>query len=185
MNFKWLETKLDYDGSQLRPLFNYLGHGLEGSSVLGFRGACNVSFAHMIDGEDLRDQSAIAGSDMVHVLVEFFHQNLFSAVAFQRLIADIAASIVYELTQEKVRLRRDGDDLYFFEAKFSISIATKSAVSELIHFAVNVSQKGTPVKTCGLEDFGIHPEVFGRTLIARVAHEFDSCLRATEKVRPV
>lgn len=185
MKSQWLEKKLDYDGSQLRPLFNYLEHGLQGASVVGFRGACKVAWTHMIDGEDLRAQSPIEGSDMVHVLVEFFHLNLFSAVAFQRLIADIAASVIYERTEGKVRLRREGDDLYLNDAKLSISIATKSAVSELIHFAVNVSQKGTPVKTCALEDFGVNPELFGRILIARVAHEFSSCLEATEKVRPV
>jgi hypothetical protein len=185
MKSMWLEKKLDYDGTQLRPLFNYLQHRLDGPSVLGFRGACQVDFAHMIDGEDLREKSAIAGSDMVHLLIEFYHLNLFSAVAFQRLIADLAASTVYDLTAGKVRLARSGDDLYLGEAKFSISIATKSAVSELIHFAVNVSQKGTPVKTCALEDFGINPEIFGRTLIAKVAAEFQSCWAATEKVRPV
>lgn len=185
MKSHWLETRLDYDGTQLRPLYNYLEHRLDGPSVLGFRGACRVDFAHMIDGEDLRDKSAIAGSDMVHLIVEFFHSNLFSAVAFQRLIAALAAETIDQLTGGRVRLSRQGDDLYLGEAKFSISIATVSAVSQLIHFAVNVSQSGTPVKTCALEDWGLNPEVFGRTLIAKVAHEFTTSWSATEKVRPV
>lgn len=185
MKSLWLETKLDYDGTQLRPLYSYMNHRLDGPSVLGFRGACQVDFAHMIDGEDLREQSAIAGSDMVHLIVEFFHANLLSAVALQRLIASLAATTVEDLSGGKVRLRREGDDLYLDDAKFSISIATVSAVSQLVHFAVNVSQKGTPVKTCALEDWGLNPEVFGRTLIAKVAFEFDSMWAATEKVRPV
>lgn len=184
MKSLWLETKLDYDGSQLRPLYNYLQHRLDGPSVLGFRGACNIPFAHMVDGEDLREKSVIAGADMVHFIVEFYHLNLFSAVAFQRLIAGLVAQVVYERT-DGLHLRRDGDDLYLFDAKFSISIATKSAVSELIHFAVNVTNEGTPVETCSLKDFGLDPEVFGRTMVARIAHEFDSCWAATEKVRPV
>lgn len=185
MKSHWLETPLNYDGTQLRPLFSYMNYRLDGPSVLGFRGACKVDFAHMIDGEDLREQSAIEGSDMVHFIVEFFHSNLLSAVAFQRLIASLAGTTVDDLTGGRIRLRREGDDLYLGEAKFSISIATVSPVSQLIHFAVNVSTKGTPVKTCALEDFGITPEVFGRTMIAKISHEFASIWAATEKVRPV
>lgn len=185
MRSRWLKERLDYDGSQLRSLFNYLGYGMLGPSILGFRGACSVSFDHMVDGEDLRQRAAIAGSDMLHFLVEFFHQNLFSAVAFQRLIADLAGQTVYEQSQGRIHLRREGDDLYFEDRKFSISIATVSPVSQLIHFAVNVSQKGTPVKTCALEDFGLEPETFAQSLMQKVVDEFQSVTEATQKVRPV
>lgn len=184
MKIKWLDEKMNYDGSQLRPLFSYLEKGMAGASVLGFRGACDVSFANMIDGEDLVSQSRIAGQEMLHVLVEFFHQNLFSAVVLQRLIADITRNLVLESTGGKVQMLRRGDDLYVDDRKFSISIATVSPVSQMLHFAVNITQEGTPVKTCALNDFGIDPQKFGPELLKRIALEFDDILAATEKVLP-
>ncbi len=185
MKTLWIEKKIDYDGSQLAPLFAYRNTGVLGPSCVGFRGACNVLIEKMIDLEDLREGSEIRGSDMVHFLIEFFDHDLFGAVSFQRLVADLAKTVIFELSQGRVKLRRDGDDLYLDQRKLSISIATASAVSQMIHFAVNVSNEGTPVLTCSLQDFEIHPEVFGRTLLAKVMVEFDSITQATQKVRPL
>lgn len=185
MKTLWLENRLDYDGSQLAPLFAYRTTGLLGPSCVVFRGACNVLIEKMVDLEDVRAKAEIRGSDMVHLILEMFDRDLFGAVSFQRIVADLARSTVFELSSGRVSLRRDGDDLYLDRRKFSISIATASPVSQMIHFAVNAKNEGTPVLTCALEDFDIQPEVFGRTLMAKIMHEFQSITEATQKVRPI
>jgi hypothetical protein len=187
---KFLAQEFAYDGTQLRSLFAYLEHRVQGDSVVSWVGPCSISFDHMVDGEDVLAGASIAGSRMVHFIVELFHQPLFAAVAVQRLFA----SIVLDLVREQVRdpklaasLRRDGDDIYFNagsgEGKFSISIATVSPVSSLIHFAVNISNKGTPVKTASLEDLGLDAQAFAESAMARLANEIESVKEATVKVR--
>ncbi|NUN07403.1 MAG: DUF366 family protein, partial [Bdellovibrio sp.] len=82
-------------------------------------------------------------------------------------------------------LHRDGDDIYLDDRKLSISIATRSPVSVMVHFAMNVTNKGTPVKTLSLEDLKIDPRKVSEDLMALFKREFDSVLIATQKVRPV
>ena len=182
---KLLNRKIDYDGTQLRSLFAYLDHGVLGNSLVAFRGACSISFAHMVDGEDLREQSPICGDDMLHFIAEIFDENLFAGVLFQRLLASLACDLVNEITKKK-RVFREGDDLYSSDGrKLSISIAAKSVQSVMVHFAVNVTNKGTPVKTLSLQDLNIQPKDFAQSLLKRVALEFDSIRAATMKVKPL
>lgn len=185
MKSLWLEQKLNYDGGQLKSLFAYENHGLLGDSIVAFRGDCKIHFDQMVDLEDVRDQSKIEGSDMVHFILEVFQDSLWGAVALQRLMASICGDVVAQLSAGKYLLRRDGDDLFWGEKKFSISIASRSSVSCMIHFAVNVSNKGTPVPTCALIDFAIDPQVFARTVLAKVSHECQTIKEATQKVRPL
>jgi uncharacterized protein len=179
MKTKWLEKKIKYDGSQLRPLYNYLNHGLLGDSVVSFRGACDVDLKHMVDGEDIIADAKICGSDMLHFIFEVFDCDLTAAILLQRLFA----SVIGELTEQD--LKRQGDDLYLGKKKFSISIATKSVNSCLIHFAVNISNKGTPVSTVSLEDFSIQPKIFAEKAMKKISEEYLTVVEARQKVRPV
>lgn len=188
MKTRYLEKAFAYDGTQLRPLFAYLDHGVHGDSMIAWTGPCDVSFAHMIDGEDLREKSAIRGGEMLHFIAEIFDRELFAGVALQRLTASIVADVLRERAAAKlagVALRRDGDDVFWGDRKFSISIASRSAVSVQVHFAVNVRNEGTPVPTCALEDFGLDARTFGEEILKRVSAEYDSILAATRKVRPL
>ena len=99
------------------------------------------------------------------------------------------------------QLIREGDDLYVLapqedglsfgkvapvpleRRKLSISIATVSPVSGLIHFAINVSSLGTPVKTASLEDLGIDPKEFAAEVLADFVSEATTIKEATMKVR--
>lgn len=184
-----LEKEISYDGSQLRPLFNYLEHGLLGDSVLVGIGPCRVDFSHMIDGEDLREGAAIAGGKMLHFLIEVFDRDLFAGVCLQRLLAALAQArlvALVPLVRGEKPLTRSGDDLYWDGRKLSISIATRSANSVLVHFALNVRNEGTPVPTCALEaDFGVDALAFGRALAADLVAEYESILMASRKARPV
>jgi hypothetical protein len=80
-------------------------------------------------------------------------------------------------------VRRDGDDLWVGDGKLSISIATASPVSSLIHFAVNATPGGAPVRTATLQQLGVEPAAFARAVLARVAAEQDSITVARAKVR--
>lgn len=185
MKTLFLQEEFTYDGTQLRSLFAYLGHGLLGDSVVAWRGGCEISFDHMVDGEDLREQAAIRGSRMLHLIFEIFDRDLFAGVALQRLTASIAKDLIEEKAKD-IRLKREGDDLYWNGKKLSISIATRSPVSTMVHFAMNLSNAGTPVPTCALEeDFGLETKNFASELLRRLESEYESILDATRKVRPV
>lgn len=188
MQSLFIQEKFTYDGTQLKSLFGYLNYGVLGNSVISWIGPCQVSFEHMVDGEDLLAQSPIAGAEMLHFVVEIFDRDLFAGVALQRLFA----SILRDYLQEKagsvlksVPLERDGDDIFWGEKKLNISIATKSPVSTLIHLAINVTNRGTPVETCSLEDFHLAPEMVAEDLMQQWQREFEAILKATQKVRPV
>ncbi len=191
MKFKYISKKIDYDGTQLKSLCAYLNHGLLGDSMIAFEGACDISFEHMVDGEDFLAGSKICGSHMLHFIVEEFGMSMELAVTRQRLLAALAFELIVQNQVNKSKtsnddshnlLRREGDDIYVADGKLSISIATVSPVSALIHFAVNVSNEGTPVKTASLSDLGIKPSDFARDLGQAYLQEVTTIKEACCKV---
>ncbi len=177
---------MHYDGTQLHSLYAYLQHGILGDSGIAWQGSCDVSFEHMVDGEDLLDQSEIRGSEMVHFIFEIFDQSLMTGVLLQRLFATIARDVILDISPVKgLALERSGDDLYWKKGKLSISIATRSPVSTMVHFAVNVKNQGTPVATACLQDFKVDAKKFAQLCLEKVSREYDSSLIATRKVKPV
>lgn len=184
MQSKWLEHNDLYDGTQLAPLKNYLSHDLLGDSIISWQGPCEVKTDHMIDGEDLKQNSKIAGDNMLHFILELFDFPLTSAVTLQRLIGEILIKKIKETSTQPVHLERRGDDLYQEDKKLNISIATCSTNSSLIHFAINITNKGTPVKTCALQDFQIeNPKTFAQTTMEAIKKEYQQIKKATQKVR--
>ncbi len=191
MKTKFITLKIAYDGTQLSPLYAYKNHRTAGDSVVAFIGSCNVNFEHMIDAEDLIAAAKIEGDLMLHFIIELFSQDLMTAVSLQRLLVSMAQSILnlQSPVLHKNPLVREGDDLYYFQGKkkqkLSISIASCSAVSSMIHFAVNIINEGTPVVTCSLKDFKIIPKEFAKELMRQFSEEFSSIVEATEKVKPL
>lgn len=177
----FIPQKMKYDGTQLRPLFAYLDYKVLGDSVVSWVGACDIPFEHMIDGEDLLEKAEIRGAEMLHFIVELFDQDLFSAVCVQRLFASIVKDVLTEKT--KVSWSRKGDDLYFEDKKLSISIASKSINSVMIHFAMNVVNEGTPVKTCALSDWDLAARDLAEDLMTKLVVEIEDIKIATWKVR--
>lgn len=183
MRTHWIDEATAYDGSQLRAHWILSRTGIVGDAVVGFRGPCRVRDDEMADLADL-DGPGIAGDDMVHVVWESFATpDLLLAVHRQRLLAAQAAETLARLSPG-VGLLRDGDDLWVGDGKLSISIATVSPVSSLVHFAVNSTRGGAPVRTAALADLGVDAAVFGRDLLARIAEEQQSIAAARAKVRP-
>ena len=179
-----LDRELAYDGTQLRSLFGYLDHKVQGDSCIAWIGPCSVSFDHMVDGEDLLARETIAGAKMLHFIIEKFHAPLLAGVALQRLFAAICLDLLREKAGGRAgELRRDGDDIFLGQGKFSISIATVSPVSTLIHFAMNCTNEGTPVKTAAFSDLGLEPRAFAREALERLGREMKTIDEATVKVR--
>jgi hypothetical protein len=86
------------------------------------------------------------------------------------------------------QLVRSGDDLYLGDRKLSISIATSSPVSVMIHAALNIVSQGTPVKAAGLYDLGYSDagiEELGSKVCRLYAGEMHSVKMACCKVRGV
>ena len=191
MKSKYISKTTNYNGSELHPLYSYINHKLAGDSIVAFKGKCQIHFNQMVDAEDLVAGAQIAGDEMLHFIIELFNQNLMTAVTLQRLLVSIAQNILNKKSNvlKKNPLVRSGDDLYFKSksalSKLSISIASCSAVSSMIHFAVNITNEGTPVKTCSLNDFKIDPKDFADQLILEFKAEYQSILEATQKVKPL
>lgn len=182
MKYKFIENKINYNGSELKPLYSYVQHKLHGDSIVSFIGACDVDLEHMVDAEDFVVDAKIKSDEMLHFIVEMFNQNLTTAVSLQRLLVAIAQNLLLEKGN---KLQRTGDDLYFAEKKLSVSIASCSAVSSQIHLGINIENTGTPVPTCALKDFSIEPVEFSKELMKRFSEEYVSIIEATQKVKPL
>ncbi|MGE3174082.1 MAG: DUF366 family protein [Planctomycetota bacterium] len=184
MKTRWLDEPQPYDGAQLAAHWIRWHTGLEGDAMVAFRGPCAVARDEIADLEDL-DGPGIAADDMVHFLWESFTQpDLLLAVHRQRLLTAQAL----EVLQEQRRpggppVRRCGDDLWCDDGKLSISIATATPVSSMIHFAVNAQRGGAPVAIAALADLGVDPAAFAAALLTRCADEQDGIAAARAKVR--
>ncbi|MEM7199320.1 MAG: DUF366 family protein [Planctomycetota bacterium] len=184
MNTRWIEDVVRYDGSQLAPHWILRETGLVGDALVAFRGPCAVATAQMADLEDALSGSSIAGSDMIHFLCEMFDDgDLGRAVLRQRLLAATALEVLRRRSPG-LAAHRDGDDLYCDGRKLSISIASRSLVSSLIHFAVNVDPAGAPVAAAGLVELGVEPEAFARDVLDASRREHESMRAARCQVRP-
>ncbi|WP_440946842.1 DUF366 family protein [Methanosarcina sp. T3] len=134
-----LPEKFDYDGSQISSLWAYNSFGVQEDSIIVFRGACDVKIEHMIDLEDRRANESIRSEDMVSFIIEHFDSaDLKLVYARQRLFTAIVKEHLGGLG---VHTAREGDDLFFKGKKLTVSIASTSAVSQKIHFGINVSHE--------------------------------------------
>ena len=179
---RWLDQGPVYDGSQLRAHWILQTTGIAGDAMVAWRGGCDVAAAEIADLDDV-DGPGIAGSDMVHFVWETFGElDLMLAMHRQRLLSAQAGELLRDRAPA-TPVRRDGDDLFVGDGKLSISIATKSPVSHLLHFAVNATQGGAPVPTAALDELGVEPQEFGQALLERAADEQASMTSARAKVR--
>jgi hypothetical protein len=174
------EGRIDYDGTQIHSLWAYRTFGIQGDSIVAFRGGCEIPFANMVDLEDVRARSRIASPSMLHFIVEHFDLDLEKAVLRQRLLAAIARDLLGP------EVRRDGDDLFLGAGKLSISIATLTPVSSKIHWGINIERAtDVGVETRALRDLGVDAEPFARKVMDGYAAEADGILDARTRVRGV
>jgi hypothetical protein len=177
-----VREEITYTGEQLRSLWIYRTFGVEGDAIVWFAGPCDVSGEDLVDQVDAAAKDSIKGAQMMHFIVEHFSGDLNHAILRQRLLVCMAAEA---LRAEISGLRRVGDDLFVGEKKLSVSIATASPVSNLIHLGVNIDPTGAPVRACGLREFGVDPWRFAGRLAAVYVAETERMAKARCTVRGV
>ena len=184
MKTKLIKEEIKYIGSQLAPHWIYKNFGLQGDAIVAFRGECEVKLTEMVDIEDVINNEPIYSKYMLSFISEQFGVNLVEGVFRQRLLM----CIIKELLEERgVFVKRNGDDLIVGGGKLSVSIATKSVTSILIHTGLNILSEGAPVKASGLtSELGITDiDEFAIQVMSRYAEEINDIQLASTKVRGV
>ena len=182
------DRQFTYDGRQLAPHWIYKNFDLLGDAAVAFVGPCRVDLCEMVDIEDVKAAAPIYSPLMLHVIAELFSGDLHQTVYQQRLLIVTAKELLETLTERRVA--RKGDDLYLPRAdgspgKLSVSIATGSVTSTLIHTGFNIETEGTPVPTVGLAELGIDVPGFASEVLRRYADEVHDIWLARCKVRAV
>jgi hypothetical protein len=185
---KVIEQSIPYYGAELAPHWIYNNFDIRGSAIVAFIGECKVSIGSMVDLADVKENAHIYSPLMLNFIAEFFDEDLEKAVYRQRLLVAI---IKEELERRGIKeVERQGDDIFCLspdggKGKLSVSIATKSTVSTLIHLGINIKTQGTPVKTSGLEFLGIEPRSFAKSILELFCEEVEDIFLARCKVRGV
>ena len=182
MKTLFAEEEIAYDGSQLRSHWAAERTAFEGDALVAFLGPCDVRGEHMVDLVDHAAGKVIKAARMAHFVAEHFGDDMLKAVLRQRVLLICAREA---LASGGVSVERRGSDLYVGGKKLSVSIATVSPVSGVVHLGVNVDARGAPVEAIGLNELGVDEGAFVRELLARYEEETRSILRACRKARPV
>lgn len=184
MKTKLIEEEIKYIGSQLQPHWIYKNFKLQGDAIVAFIGECDVKLIEMVDIEDVINNEPIYSKSMLSFITEQFNINLVEGVFRQRLLI----CIIKELLEKRgVFVVRNGDDLMINGRKLSVSIATKSTTSILIHTGLNIESEGAPVKASGLtSELGITDiRAFAQEVMTAYAEELKDIELASTKVRGV
>ncbi len=184
MKTKFINEEIKYIGSQLAPHWIYKNFHIQGDAIVSFIGECQVDLTEMVDIEDVINNEPIYSKLMLSFISEQFGIGLVEGVLRQRLLI----TIIKELLEENgVFVVRNGDDLMIDNRKLSVSIATKSINSVLIHTGLNIISEGAPVKASGLtSELGIENiEEFAQKVMQKYSEELEDILLASSKVRGV
>ena len=171
-----LDNDITYDGSQLRPLWAFEEFGIKGSSIICWKGGMDVKY--ILDAEDEKLGKRIAGEKLLHFRIEMFdvQNDVRLAYTRQRLFTCVAKEVLEELSGKKII--RKGDDLFYQNKKLSVSIATSSQNSLLIHFALNLSPNA-PVPVATLPEIGIDEDDW-KKVVELIANKFKNELKDIE-----
>ena len=184
MKIKFIDEEIKYIGSQLAPHWIYKNYKIQGDAIVAFVGECEVKLTEMVDIEDVINNEPIYSKYMLSFITEQFGISLTEGVFRQRLLI----CIIKELLEARgVFVVRNGDDLLINGRKLSVSIATKSITSILIHTGLNILSEGAPVAASGLEsELGILDiKEFAQEVMKRYAEEIEDIILAGTKVRGV
>lgn len=184
MKTKFIEEDVKYIGSQLAPHWIYKNYKIQGDAIVAFCGECEVRLTEMVDIEDVINNEPIYSKYMLSFITEQFGVDLQEGVFRQRLLM----CIIKELLEARgVFVTRKGDDLMIGDKKLSVSIATKSITSILIHTGLNILSEGAPVKAAGLEsELGIKDvKTFALEVMQKYSNELEDIKLACTKVRGV
>ncbi len=181
---KLIDEEIKYIGSQLQPHWIYKNFKMQGDAIVAFIGECEVQLTEMVDIEDVINNEPIYSKSMLSFITEQFNIDLIEGVFRQRLLI----CIIKELLEKRgIFVVRNGDDLMINGRKLSVSIATKSTTSILIHTGLNIDSEGAPVKAAGLtSELGITDiKEFANEVMKAYAEELKDIELASTKVRGV
>ncbi len=178
------EESIEYTGTQLSPHWIYHRFGLLGDALISFQGPCHVALDKMVDQVDVRENKPICSDLMLHFIGEFFGPTLSETILWLRLLVSLAQEEIVFRTKNPTIIR-GSNDLYDGDAKLSVAIATASPISTLIHFGINITNTGTPIKTKGLNDYNINSSSFAKSLLESFKNEWMTAREARSKVKPV
>lgn len=176
-----VSTKLNipYTGKELSPHWIYKNFDLLGDAIVSFIGPADVSLDSMVDLEDVKKKASIGSPEMLHFIGEWFIDSLETGILLQHLFV----CQVYESLLETgvTGLKRRGNDLYYHQRKLSVSIATKSPISVLMHFGINIKTEGTPIPTAGLAELHVEPFVLACEVLEKM--EGDAAIWKTARLK--
>ena len=184
MKTLFIDKEIKYIGSQLAPQWIYKNFKIQGDAIVAFCGECEVKLTEMVDIEDVINNEPIYSKYMLSFITEQFNVNLVEGVFRQRLLI---CCIKEALEKRGFKVRRSGDDLFVNDKKMSVSIATKSLTSILIHTGVNILSEGAPISVSALKsDLGIEDiKEFAIEIMKNYSEEIDDIVLASTKVRGV
>ena len=184
MKTKLIEEPIKYEGWQLAPHWIYKNFKIQGDAIVAFKGECEVKLTEMVDIEDVINNEPIYSKNMLSFISEQFGVGLTEGVYRQRLLI---CTIKEVLEDRGFKVVRNGDDLFVNNKKLTVSIATKSLTSILIHTGINIDSEGAPVKASGLtNDLGITDiDELAKEIMKRYSEETEDIFLAGTKVRGV
>ena len=184
MHIKYIDEEIKYIGSQLAPHWIYKNFKLQGDAIVSFTGECKVDLSEMVDIEDVINNEPIYSKNMLSFITEQFGIGLREGVFRQRMLMCIIKEL---LEQRGIFVLRNGDDLMVDGKKLSVSIATKSVTSVLIHTGLNIVSEGAPVSASGLSsELGIYDiKEFALDVMNKYKEELEDINMACTKVRGV
>jgi hypothetical protein len=183
MRTKFIKENIKYTGEELSPHWIYKNFHLQGDAIVAFCGECEVNLAEMVDIEDVINNEPIYSKLMLNFIIEHFNIGLIEGVVRQRLFICIIKELLEEELKKSYNIIRKGDDLYINEKKLSVSIATKSITSVLMHIGININPDGAPIEAIGLnllKNFNI--ETFAEKIMLKYSNEINDIILASSKV---
>ena len=183
MQTLFIEKEIKYTGAQLKPHWIYRNFNILGDCIVSFTGEVDVKISQMVDIEDVINDDGIYSKKMLNFIIECFSTPLKEMVVIQRLFISI---IKETLEKRGIKVLRKGDDIYFDNRKLSVSIATKSITSSLIHTALNIIKEGALIEAADLSELGIYDiKGFSIDVMDSFVSEIESMKNAVCKVRGV
>ncbi len=184
MKTLFIDNEIKYIGSQLAPHWIYKNFKIQGDAIVAFCGECEVKLSEMVDIEDVINDEPIYSKYMLSFITEQFNVELVEGVFRQRLLI---CCIKEALEKRGFKIKRCGDDLFVNNKKLSVSIATKSLTSVLIHTGVNILSEGAPITVSGLKsDLGLEDiQEFAEEVMVNYSKEIEDIVLASTKVRGV
>ncbi len=181
MKTKFIEENIKYTGNELAPHWIYKKFNLQGDAIVAFCGECEVKLSEMVDIEDVINNEPIYSKLMLNFIVEFFNIGLVEGVLRQRLLISIIKEELEKLISNKVI--RKGDDIFIDNKKLSVSIATKSITSVLIHTGININSTGAPVEAIDLNSLNVtNIKEFANNIMIKYSNEINDIILASTKV---